>query len=42
MLRPVRSLPVSSDPAAYAKTKERDRERTREEREIGWGEKNES
>lgn len=29
MLRPVRSPPVSSDPAGYAKTKERDRKRKR-------------
>lgn len=30
MLRPVRILPVSSDPAGYAKTKERDRKREKE------------
>ena len=32
MLQPVRSLPVSSDPADYAKTKERDRNKRERER----------
>lgn len=40
MLRPVRSLPVSSDPAGYARTKERDRKREKEkgvrEKRIKW------
>lgn len=31
MLRPVRSPPVSSDPAGYARTEERERDRER-----GW------
>lgn len=34
MLQPVRSLPLSSDPAGYAKTKEKDRKR-RGEKEKG-------
>lgn len=35
MLRPVRSPPVSSDPAGYAKTEERHRKRKRERKRKG-------